>query len=228
MKYTLEKVRPILATINDAGYLAYLTGGSVRDHLLYGNFDDIDIATDATPMQLSALFGIKRFDKFAAKFGTFKAVVQGLPVEITTFRVEAEYANHRHPSMLSFVKEPSLDAGRRDLTINAMYMDQYGAILDYYNGQQDLEHKLLRLIGDPYERLEEDPVRILRILRFMLQFNFEIEPGTESALIDKANLVDEISSERQKLELQKFLKIASLQEIQHAFDKYGIDVTTKL
>ena len=152
----------------------------------------------------------------------------GLPVEITTLRMESGYVKYRHPSNVSFIKDPQLDSNRRDLTINAMYFDQFGTLLDYHGGQKDLDNKLLRLIGDPYERLEEDPVRILRIIRFMLEFNFEIEKDTEKAMLEKSQLVDEISSERQKMELQKFLKIAKPSEIEAAFKKYQIEVSTKL
>ena len=228
MQYTFEDVKPLLISLNEAGYQAYLTGGSVRDHLLYGNFNDIDITTDAKPLEIATVFNNKRYDKFAAKFGTFKGVIMGLPVEITTLRMESGYVKYRHPSNVSFIKDPELDSKRRDLTINAMYLDQFGTLLDYHGGQKDLDNKLLRLIGNPYERLEEDPVRILRLIRFQLEFNFKIEEETEKAMLEKSQLVDEISSERQKMELQKFLKIAKPSEIEVAFKKYQIEVSTKL
>ncbi len=228
MNYTFEQIVPILKTINNAGYVAYLTGGSVRDYLLYHNFGDIDIASDATPAELSTIFNITRYDKFAAKFGTFKAIIEGKSVEITTFRVEGNYEKYRHPGQITFVSDSKLDSYRRDFTINALYMDQFGKILDYHNGLQDINAKIIRAIGDPYARLQEDPVRILRALRFMLVLNFELDPNLEKSIHELADLVDNISLERQKIELQKLLKIASLQELQKVFDKYEIDVATKM
>lgn len=227
MNYTFEDVLPILKKINDAGFVAYLTGGSVRDYLIYHNFADIDIASDAKPEELANVFGIARYDKFAATFGTFKALVNGLKLEITTFRLEGEYKDKRHPHV-TFIKDAQLDSKRRDFTINAMYLDQFGDILDYHGGQKDIENKVISCVGDADERIKEDPVRILRAIRFAMNLGFTIDEDLSLAIKNNIDLVDGISQERQKLELQKFLKIAPIEEIRKTLDKYNIDITTKL
>lgn len=224
MTYTFASIEPILAKLNDAGYQAYLTGGSARDYFLYGNFNDIDIATDAKPDEVSAVFSGARYDKFSAEFGTFKGIADGLPVEITSFRLERFYVKRRHPSRVTFIDDPELDSQRRDLTINALYIDRYGDVLDFHDGKKDLENKILRLIGDPEERINEDPVRILRLIRFQLEFGFAIDPATEEIMRKYSALVEEISPERQRREMRKFLKIASLPEIKKALAKYDVAV----
>ncbi len=223
MKYTFDDVKDILKTINDAGFIAYLVGGSVRDYLIYNNFNDIDIATDAKVENLSTIFNIPRYDKFAAKFGTFKAVIDGKKVEITTLRKEGAYEKRRHP-YVSFVNDPKIDVERRDFTMNAIYMDQFKNVLDYYDGQKDIANRTIRCIGDADSKIKEDPVRILRAIRFKMTLDFLLDSELEKAIKDNVNLVDSISTERQKLELSKFIKIAPVSEIKKVLDFYNINL----
>ncbi|MDD3383317.1 MAG: hypothetical protein WC123_01245 [Bacilli bacterium] len=227
MKYSFEKISTILEKINNAGFLAYIVGGTSRDILLYQNSEDIDIASNATPNQLSNIFENANYDKFSAKFGTFKSMIEGLDVEITTFRVEGDYDDYRHPKLIKYVSDPYTDSFRRDFTINAIYMDKYGDIEDFHNGIQDLNNKIIKMIGDPYEKINEDPVRILRALRFKISLNFTIEEKLEKAIVDNADLIEYISITRQKIELQKMLKYASMEKITKILDRYNIDIKLK-
>lgn len=227
MKYSFEEIANILEKINDAGFLAYIVGGTSRDILLFKSTDDIDIASNATPSQLSSIFKNASYDKFSTKFGTFKSKIEGLDVEITTFRVESNYDDYRHPLSIKYVNDPVTDSYRRDFTINAIYMDKYGNIEDYHNGMQDLDNKIIRSIGDPFKKIAEDPVRILRALRFKMMLGFNIEEELEKAIIDNADLVEYISSARQKIELQKMLKYANMGKITEVLDKYNINLQLK-
>ena len=138
MNYGFKELKPILETFSNHGHHAYLVGGSSRDILLSKKTHDVDIATDAKPEKVIAIFNLKKVDPFTFKFGNVKTIINEIEVDITTLRQESSYTDSRHPEKIAFVKDPKTDSLRRDFTINAIYMDKDGKILDFHNGLQDL------------------------------------------------------------------------------------------
>ena len=182
----------------------YLVGGGVRDFLLNKEFDDYDFATPFNTKELIDLLDIVDYDHFSLKFGTLKTELLGHEVEITSFREESEYKDHRRPTNIKFVKDIKKDAARRDFTINALYLDSSFKVIDFYDGISDLKNGIIRMIGDPYKRLKEDPVRILRAIRFSKNLNFKIEENLLDAINKNINELNFISSNRLDKELAKF------------------------
>ncbi|WP_235853067.1 CCA tRNA nucleotidyltransferase [Helicobacter labacensis] len=196
------------ALIERVGYQAYIVGGSVRDLLLSKKPKDYDLASSATPEQLKALLegieGVVLVDLGRA-YGTLGVSFEGWFFEITTFRQEGAYHDHRHPSALSFVQSIESDLARRDFTINALALHPQKGLLDLYGGLDDLAHKRLRLVGDPFLRLQEDALRILRALRFASTLGFALESATQKALWAQAPLLKHIAKERIRIEFFKLL-----------------------
>lgn len=197
----LNKIFALFAKYN---FEIYLAGGSARDFLLNKDFKDFDFATPITSNQLIEALNITNYDSFAIKFGTLKCHLFENDVEITTFRKEGEYKDFRRPSSISFVSSIEEDSKRRDFTINAIYIDKGYKIYDFHDGVNDLNNKIIRMIGDPYIRLKEDPVRILRALRFKTNLNFEIDPYLMEAMEKNKIYLQKISKDRLNLELNKF------------------------
>ncbi|WP_104727893.1 CCA tRNA nucleotidyltransferase [Helicobacter felis] len=196
------------AMIEQGGYQACMVGGSVRDLLLGKKPKDYDLASSATPHQLKTLLegieGIKIIELGRA-FGTLGVSFEGWLFEITTFRQEGEYRDHRHPSALKFVKSIESDLARRDFTINALALHPQKGLLDLYGGLEDLKKGVLRLVGDPTLRLQEDALRILRALRFASVLGFNLEEVTQKALWEQAPLLEHIAKERICMEFFKLL-----------------------
>jgi tRNA nucleotidyltransferase (CCA-adding enzyme) len=206
MNYGFKELKPILESFSTHGHNAYLVGGSSRDILLSKKTHDVDIATDAKPEKVIAIFNLKKVDPFTFKFGNVKTIINEIEVDITTLRQESSYTDLRHPEKIEFIKDPKTDSLRRDFTINAIYMDKDGVILDFHNGQQDLKDKVIRMIGDPVARLKEDPVRILRALRLALTLNMTIEDSLLSSIKTHQDLLNQVSDFRIKDEITKMLK----------------------
>lgn len=183
------------------GFHLYLVGGSSRDLLLGKVPADLDFATDATPEEEKA-FLPNCIDRYAS-FGSIQVKEEGQTIDITTFREEGDYKDHRHPGFVRFVRDPLLDSVRRDFTINALYIDKEGKILDFHEGRNDLEGKTIRFIGDPKKRIEEDPLRILRAYRFAKRLGFKIEEGTLNALKENEGLLETLNPEKVKMERNK-------------------------
>jgi tRNA nucleotidyltransferase/poly(A) polymerase len=141
-----------------------------------------------------------------AHYGTVQLKQDQFSIDITTLRQESLYQDKRHPQSISFVKEPKLDYLRRDLTINAIYMDASSIFLDFANGQQDLDHKVLRMIGDPYLRIQEDPLRILRVIRFQHLLGFTLETTLAKAIQQSLPMLDYLNPQKIKQEIDKMLK----------------------
>ncbi len=203
-------VERILIALNQAGYQAVLAGGSVRDALLGVNPKDLDVATSAPP---EAVEGIFRATLAVGKaFGTIIVVENGYNFEVTTFRREGPYLDGRRPSHVEFATMAE-DAQRRDFTVNALYYDPLETLLyDYVGGLSDLEAKILRTVGVPQERFEEDHLRLLRAVRFVSQLGFQIESATLQAIRDLHELVKDVSAERVLNEMQKLLMGPHLRE----------------
>jgi tRNA nucleotidyltransferase (CCA-adding enzyme) len=213
MNYGFKELKPILESFSNHGHNAYLVGGSSRDILLSKKTHDVDIATDAKPEKVIAIFNLKKVDPFSFKFGNVKTTINEIEVDITTLRKESSYTDLRHPEKIELIKDPQTDSLRRDFTINAIYMDKDGVILDFHNGQQDLKDKVIRMIGDPDARLKEDPVRILRALRFALTLNMTIEESLMSSIKMNQNLLNQVSDFRIKDEITKMLKGKSKENV---------------
>ena len=196
-------VRQILFTLQGHGYPAYLVGGCVRDMLLEHRPHDWDICTAARPEQVLALFPGSRPTGLA--HGTVTVVIGSRQVEVTTFRTEGSYADHRHPDRVAFVTELTEDLSRRDFTMNAIALAADGLLADPFGGVEDIREKRIRCVGEPALRFEEDALRMLRALRFSAKLSFTIEIHTLLAMQEKAPLAASLAAERVRDELEKLL-----------------------
>lgn len=193
----------ILQTLEQAGHAAYLVGGCVRDYLLDKTPDDFDICTSAMPEETMGLFA--RCIPTGIAHGTVTVLYDGMQAEVTVFRRESAYSDHRHPDGVEFTSDLTEDLSRRDFTINAMAMDRQGNLHDPWGGQADLQAGILRCVGDPEKRLREDALRMLRGLRFSAQLGFSIEENTLRAIIKNAPYCRYVAAERIQVELTKTL-----------------------
>ncbi len=190
-----EYVAKVLSCLRDAGHSAYLVGGCVRDSLLGKLPDDFDITTSAPPAETVKIFEGFRTVDVGIEHGTLTVISDGHPIEITTYRLDGEYADHRRPTGVQFSTELFDDVRRRDFTVNAMVADEDGMI-DLFGGRGDLEAGIIRAVGDARVRFDEDALRILRALRFASKLGFEIEAQTEAAIFEKYELLRYVSRER--------------------------------
>ena len=200
-----REVKYALQLLESRGFEAFLVGGAVRDLLLHRKVNDYDINTDASQEEILEVFKDYHTYNLGKKYGTVVVVIDKLEIEITPYRIEEEYLDHRHPSKVFYTNSLIDDISRRDFTINSMCMDKEGNIIDFYNGQKDLEAHTLRAIGDPDKRFKEDALRILRAIRFAASYNLSIEKDTRRALFDNVELLDYVSPERKRDELFKIL-----------------------
>ena len=191
--------------LENAGFSAYAVGGFVRDSLLGFTPFDIDISTDATPSQTEEIFSGYTVVKTGIKYGTVTVVIDSTPLEITTFRSEGDYSDRRRPDSVDFIGDVKADCSRRDFTINAMCYNQSVGLLDFFGGKEDFDSKVIRCVGRPEERFSEDPLRMLRALRFSAVLGFGIENETEKAIFENSHLLANIPAERVYQELLKTL-----------------------
>lgn len=207
MKKIQIKIPPdagrILRILEDNGYEAFVVGGCVRDSLLGKTPHDWDITTSALPGQVKALF--RRTIDTGLKHGTVTIPAGKDQYEVTTYRIDGEYLDGRHPSGVTFTSNLREDLLRRDFTINAMAYSESAGLQDYFDGLTDLEQGVIRAVGDPQKRFEEDALRIMRAVRFSAQLGYEVEAGTLSAMKRLAPTLDRISAERIASELEKTL-----------------------
>ena len=200
-----KNVTHLLRRLTDRGHKAYAVGGCVRDTLLGRTPGDWDICTSAAPEETEGCFSDLRVIETGLKHGTVTVLLEGEPYEITTFRRDGDYTDHRRPEQVEFVEELREDLARRDFTINAMAAGANGVVIDLFDGRADLEKKLLRCVGDPDKRFREDALRILRGLRFASQLGFSIEARTAGAMERNKELLAYVSGERINTELTKLL-----------------------
>lgn len=184
-----------------AGFHLYIVGGTTRDLLLNRSFSDRDYGTDATPEEEKAFLPEANYT--FARFGSLRVPFANKEIDVTTFRKEQGYRDFRHPGQVVFVKTPQEDYPRRDFTINALYLDQDYQVLDYSGGQDDLEKKLIRFIGDPKRRVQEDPLRIIRAERFAEVLSFQIEAKSQEAMDEYRYLLAKLNPEKIKEEERK-------------------------
>ncbi|MBQ2061783.1 MAG: HD domain-containing protein [Oscillospiraceae bacterium] len=197
-------VLSVLRRLNDAGFAAYAVGGCVRDVLLGRVPVDWDVTTAARPEQVMALFPGQSIPT-GLQHGTVTVRSGGMSVEVTTFRADGVYSDHRHPDEVRFSSDLAEDVKRRDFTVNAMTMDASGALTDLFGGRADLQNRVIRCVGDPQRRFEEDALRILRALRFASVLDFTVEPVTAAAIRALTPTLKCIAAERITAEMTKLL-----------------------
>lgn len=213
--------RKVASVLRAAGHRVYLAGGCVRDRLLGRPINDYDLATDATPSRLLTLF--PEALEVGAHFGVILVRDNGAEVEVATFRSDHAYKDGRHPSHVTFEHDPRLDALRRDFTINALFEDPVtGEVLDFTGGRADLEQRLIRAIGDPRQRFEEDHLRLLRAVRFAARLDFRIEDGTLLAIQRLAHSIQRVSAERIRDEIAMILTEGSARRGFELLDDSGL------
>ena len=195
----------IINRLNAAGFEAFLVGGCVRDALLKQSPQDWDVATSALPQEIAACFADKKVLETGLSHGTVTVLAGSMPIEVTTFRLDGEYSDHRHPNTVSFTHSLSEDLKRRDFTINAMAYHPQTGIIDPFDGQKDLNAQKIRCVGKADDRFNEDALRILRALRFSSVLGFSLETETKKSLHKNAPLLSTVSVERIYSELLKLL-----------------------
>lgn len=198
------QVSAILSRLEQAGFAAYAVGGCVRDTLLGREPEDWDVTTAARPEQTAALFAGHSIPT-GLHHGTVTVRQDGLSVEVTTFRADGPYSDHRRPDTVYFSDSLAEDLCRRDLTVNAMAMDVRVSLTDLHGGQEDLRRGILRCVGDPDRRFDEDALRIMRTLRFASVLGFTVEARTAAALHRRAPLLRDIAAERLLSEMDRLL-----------------------
>lgn len=201
MKFNIiPPVKKCLSVLESAGFEAYIVGGAVRDFLLGITPDDYDITTNALPIDVKSLF--KKTIPTGEKHGTVTVIMDNIPIEVTTYRVDESYTDMRHPDSVKFSRKLTDDLSRRDFTVNALAYNGKNFV-DMFGGQNDLHKKLIRTVGDPYKRFSEDALRILRAYRFASVLDFKIDEVTESAAIKLSDKLSAVSAERIFSELSK-------------------------
>lgn len=200
-----KNVDTAINLLQSAGFEAYAVGGCVRDSLLGKTPNDWDITTSAKPEDMKSVFADFHCIDTGIKHGTVTVVIDGEPLEITTFRLDGEYEDNRHPKSVTFTSDLGADLGRRDFTVNAMAYSKKTGTVDLFGGQNDLKNKIIRCVGDPDRRFNEDALRILRALRFASALDFEIEEKTAQSLLKNRALLENISEERIAKELLKLV-----------------------
>ncbi len=200
-----EHIIKAIDLLNHTGYEAYLVGGCVRDAILGVSPKDYDITTSALPEQTKEVFREYHVIETGIRHGTVTVVIDHSPIEITTYRVDQKYLDHRHPESVVFTSSLKEDLARRDFTINAMAYHPQTGIIDLYDGKKDLKTCTIRGVGDPETRFNEDALRILRALRFASRYDSPIDESTEKAMRKCSMLLREISAERIASELNEIL-----------------------
>ena len=197
----LESALKLLKELTSHDYKAYIVGGFVRDYLLGRESQDIDVCTNATPKEIKEVFE----DSFlpTEDYGSVIVNKYGIRFEITTFRKEFSYQDHRKPVEIQYIDDLYQDLLRRDFTINAICIDENGEVIDFLGGRDDLERKLIRTIGDAVDRFQEDALRILRAIRFATVLDFQLDASVSSAILETRHLLSELSYQRKKEELDK-------------------------
>lgn len=220
-----KEARAICAVLKLSGYEAYLVGGCVRDMIAGVEPKDWDITTSARPEKIQELFPESVYEN---SFGTVAVKTESENpklkiVEVTTFRIEGKYSDKRHPDEVRFADKVEDDLSRRDFTINAMAYDiDTNEVIDPYGGREDLDAKVVRTVGDPNKRFEEDALRLMRAVRFAAEFGFVIEEYTEQALRENAGLLEMIAKERIRDEFIKIIMTAKAVEGVEELERTGL------
>lgn len=221
MENKIDKFIHLADIFEKHGFELFLVGGSARDYLLKRQFKDFDVATNAKPEEVKSF--LPDVNMTFAKYGSVSCKTDGTDFDITTFRKERKYVDSRHPSEIEFISDISVDYLRRDFTINAIYIDKKLQIHDFGSSISDLSGHLIRMIGQPKQRIEEDPLRILRAIRFSLVLDFEIEESLEFAIKKYSSKINELNKDKINQEIKK-MKDAGISpfEIKGEFSKYNV------
>lgn len=220
MDYKLELYLELNKQFAEHGHKLYLVGGTVRDFLLGVELTDMDAVTDATPEEMKAFLVDANYT--FEKYGSVSIKPdKKVKFDITTMRAETSYQDSRHPSEIRFVKDLSIDVKRRDFTINALYLDENLKVIDYVNGQKDLQNRTLRMIGDPNIRLKEDPLRIIRAIRFAADYALSLDKDLEDAIRNNVGELDNLNPEKIHQDLKK-CKSESESIVLQYLQKFGI------
>lgn len=211
--YLPKTIAGCLEALENAGYAAYVVGGCVRDHCLGLQPHDYDMCTSALPEQTGEVFRDHRLVLAGKKHGTVGVVTEEGVVEITTFRTEGDYRDNRHPDWVRFVPEIEKDLARRDFTVNAMAYSPVRGYADPFGGREDLKKGILRAVGNPEQRFQEDSLRILRGVRFAVRYGLEVEEATLQAMQSQAYLMDNLARERVFEELSKLLPLVKAEDL---------------
>jgi len=196
-----KEVKKIIKSLEDSAYEAYIVGGSLRDILMGKAPHDWDIATSAIPEQVMACFPTQRIITTGLKHGTVTIMQGGIGYEVTTFRIDSDYSDNRHPDEVSFTPSLKEDLSRRDFTINAMAYNPASGLIDLFNGLADLANRQINCVGVPERRFQEDSLRMMRALRFAAVLDFQIGESTAFAIHQHKSLLQNISAERINFEL---------------------------
>ncbi len=195
----------VLRRLGEAGYQGYVVGGCVRDTLLGKEPKDWDVCTNALPHEMQRVFADCHVIETGLQHGTLTVMYRHEPFEVTTFRVDGAYTDHRHPDEVIFVADVRDDLSRRDFTVNAMAWSPETGVVDAFGGQEDLEKQLIRCVGEPEKRFGEDALRIMRALRFASVYGFAIDPATDAAIHALKHTLNDVAAERIRVELAKLL-----------------------
>lgn len=212
-----NQVNIALTQLNENGFEAFLVGGCVRDALIHVKQKDFDITTNARPEEMLNIFKNFKVIETGLKHGTITVIIESLPIEITTYRIDGTYLDHRRPENVEFTNRLKDDVSRRDFTINSICYHPQTGFVDYFNGQEDINNKIIKTVGEPKERFKEDALRMLRALRFSAVLGFEIEEKTKLAIIENKNLLLKISMERIAQEFMKILMAPYSKQILHEY-----------
>lgn len=200
---TINRAIKVINVLQDNGYEAYIVGGAVRDHILGVPTTDIDITTNAKPYQVAKLF---KTVPTGIKYGTVTVLYGSDSFEVTTYRIDGEYQDARHPEEVSFIATVEDDVKRRDFTINGMLMNDKREIIDYVGGKEDLRNKLIKTIDEPFQRFDEDALRMMRAFYFQAKLGFQIDRNARDAITSLRRKLNDVANERILVELIKMFK----------------------
>lgn len=200
-----EQVKTALRLLKDNGFESYAVGGCVRDSLLGNTPDDWDITTSALPVETETVFQSYRLIETGLQHGTVTVILDGMPLEITTFRLDGDYLDARHPESVTFTRSLRDDLARRDFTVNTLCWNETDGVVDLFGGIADLQNRLLRAVGEPDKRFQEDALRILRGIRFASVLGFTLEEATADSILRNRQLLSAVAKERIRIEFSKLL-----------------------
>lgn len=217
----LNSALNVVQELEKNGFKAYIVGGFVRDYLLGLKTSDIDICTNATPKQVLDIFDNTQLPK--EDYGSVVITYKNKSFQITTFRKETNYSDYRHPEQVEYINDLEEDLLRRDFTINTICIDKNGKVVDKLDGIKDLNEKIIKTVGNSYDKFHDDPLRILRAIRFKTKLDFDLDDQTIDGIIKNKHLLKEISYDRKKQELDKILLSKNARNGINLLVKLGID-----
>lgn len=197
--------KKVINLLQNCGFEAYIVGGCVRDSLMGKTPNDYDVTTNATPQEMLECFKGQRVVETGLKHGTVTVVIDNQNIEVTTYRIDGEYQDNRHPKSVNFTKNLKEDLKRRDFTVNALAFNEKSGLVDLFDGEKDIKKGIIKCVGEPDKRFSEDGLRILRALRFSSVLGFEIDEETAKSIHKNKNLLKNISVERIFVEFKKLL-----------------------